>query len=135
MVAWAAGSGYVHIQLLLQCLACFFFNVLITVEDKHAFSVGWQLIREGVVSVCIPHSIMTLQMLIKLTETLAAQSQYISHTDANIFNAASASQWRALLVHRVLCIHSPCLDWRSLIPSVRSWELRNCKVSRHLVYC
>lgn len=81
------------------------------------------------------HSIMTLQMLIKLTETLDAQSQYISHTDANIFNAASASQWRALLVHRVLCIHSPCLDWRSLIPSVRSWELRNCKVSRHLVYC
>lgn len=32
----------------------FFFNVLITVEDKHAFLVGWQLIREGVVAVCTP---------------------------------------------------------------------------------
>ena len=31
----------------------FFFNVSITVEDKHAFLVGWQLISEGVVPVCV----------------------------------------------------------------------------------
>lgn len=41
------------------------------------------------------HSIMTPHMPIKLTETLSAQSQYILHTDANIFNAASASQWES----------------------------------------